>query len=132
MIKVKRKIVIYMSFILIFCGMFSFFLYENRSTFNGNRVKNPDCYTLEFSEMNQEDSHTLDLHEGDTLSIDYSIDRGNVDLSVGILEEDTIYKGNDIDSAVFDLVIPKDGNYKITVSSKHASGFINIYAHEKK
>jgi len=127
----KRKTIAIILIALVLLGAISFVVYEKRTLFNGSRVKNPDCYTLEFTAMNQTDSHTLALQAGDSLSVDFAIDRGRVDLTVGIPGENPIYRGNDIDSAVFDLTIPKDGAYQVTVSAKHASGFVLIYAHEK-
>jgi len=116
---------------VLLLGAISLLVYEKQSIFNGSRVKNPDGYTLEFTKMNQTDSHTLALQAGDSLTVDFAIDRGRVDLTVGIPGENPIYRGNDLDSAVFDLTIPKDGAYQIAVSAKHASGFVLIYAHRK-
>ena len=37
------------------------------------------------------------LEKDDVLLVEYSIDRGNVDLVIGLEKEKPIYKGNDIE-----------------------------------
>ena len=39
-----------------------------------------------------------------------------------------IYKGNDIETGEFNVIVPEDGSYRITVNAKHASGCIEVYA----
>ena len=105
-----------------------FILYGTQSEFSGNRVKSREQYILEFERMNQEDSHALALHEGDTLSVEFAIDRGRVDLFIGMAGAEALYRGNDIDSGSFVLTAPKDGDYQITIQAKHAAGYIRINA----
>lgn len=102
-------------------------LLNRRSVFSGNRVKNPDCYTMEFTKMNQSDSHSFSLKEGDSISVDYEIDKGHVDLRVGESGEDALFIGNNIGEGHFTLPIPKDGNYTVEVKANHAAGEIFIY-----
>lgn len=96
-------------------------------TFNGSRVRNPDCYTLDFDIMNQMDSHSIVLSRGAIMSVDFAIEKGEVDLTIGIDGEEPIYRGNGINEGAFDLGIPADGCYRITVDAKHAKGYIYIY-----
>ena len=76
--------------------------------------------------MNQMDCHVLTLRENEVLSVEYSIDRGNVDLVIGLEKEKPIYKGNDIEDGKFEVIVPRDGEYRITVKAKHAIGSIAI------
>ena len=66
------------------------------------------------------------LEKDDVLSVEYSIDRGNVDLVIGLEKEKPIYKGNDIEDGKFEVIVPREGEYKITVEAKHAIGLIAI------
>lgn len=112
--------------VLLLMGIVLFFIVDNQSVFTGSRVKNPDSYTLEFTQMNQTDSHVISLSEGDALSVDFAIDRGRADLIIGIDGEKPIYTGNDIKSGTFFLNIPVAGQYRITVRAKHAAGYVSV------
>ena len=125
------RILLVLSVIIISVAA-AFFIYDRQVVFTGDKVKNPDCYVLKFEKMNQTDSHTLMLQEGDTLSVDFSIDRGHADLFIGMDGEEMIYRANDITSGAFELTVPKDGDYRITVQAKHASGSVMINAHGKE
>ncbi len=94
--------------------------------FEGSQVKGPDSYVLEFKEMNQEDSHTLALREGDALKVEFAIDRGDVDLIIGIPGEEAIYRGNGITSGSFVLTAPKEGEYRVTVRGQGAAGAVKV------
>ena len=106
-----------------------FFLRNRQAIFDGNMIKNADAYILEFTKMNQEDSHTLTLDKGDILSVDFAVGSGRVDLSIGMDEEEAIYRANEMDTGVFELTVPKKGDYQITVRARHASGYIKITLH---
>lgn len=114
----------------IVCAVITVFaaycIHNNTSVFTGSRVKNPDCYTLSFSAMNQQDSHTMALNRGDTLAVDYDIHKGHADLIVSLDGESRIYTGRDIRSGIFELPITQDGTYLIEIKAKHAAGYLTI------
>lgn len=124
----KRKTLVILALVIIALGISAWLILDNQSDFSGVRVRNPDCYTLQFTEMNEQDSHTLALRAGDRLSIDFAVDRGRVDLVIGIPSEKPIYRGDNINSGVFELTAPEDGEYRIDVTARHAAGFVTIYA----
>lgn len=122
--KHKGRMIILFLFMIIL-GTTVFLIYEKQEMFQGERIKNPDFYSLVFQKMNQEDSHTLFLKEQDALAVEFSITRGTADLSIGN-EKEEIYHGDRIDSGAFEVIIPEDGAYTITVKARHAAGMIRI------
>lgn len=99
--------------------------YQNPE-YNGDRIGGADQYTLNFTAMNGEQAHTMSLKAGDTLHCTWQIEQGNVDLTISAAET-KIYQGNRIDHAAFDVTIPADGDYVISVKGTHAAGSIDIY-----
>lgn len=47
----------------------------NRPGFTGERIKNPDSYSLDILRMNGTDSHTLSLNAGDVLQVEFETAR---------------------------------------------------------
>ena len=102
------------------------FIKDHQPIFNGDIVKDDDSYKLEFIVMNETDSHTLTLQDGEALDVDFSVFGGRVDLMIGREGEREIYKGNNIECGTFELTAPEAGDYTITVRARHASGSIKI------
>lgn len=107
-------------------GSCTFFAWNNRLIFVGDSTKTSECYILDFEEMNQKDCHVLTLRENEVLSVEYSIYKGRVDFSIEAGGDTPVFKGNNIDSGKFELIIPSDGEYEIVVNAKHASGMLEI------
>lgn len=85
-------------------------------------------YILEFENMNREDSCMIPVCKDDVFAVNFRIDNGHADLIIAMDGKTPIYKGNDIESGVFDVIVPEDGEYRITVNAKHASGYVEVYA----
>ena len=119
MIKRERTLSI-LHLVTILFWMVTIYFCNNRDVFIGTSTKTTDCYILQVEKMNKTDSHVLVLEKDDVLSVEYSIDRGNVDLVIGLEKEKPIYKGNDIEDGKFEVIVPRDGEYQITVEAKHA------------
>jgi len=124
-----KKLVIAFLIVLVIAAAVMFFINCKTPAFNGSRVKNPDCYTMEFTRMNGSDEHSLELTAVSTISVDFSIEKGHADLVIGIPGEKPVYTGNDIISGVFELEITEPGRYTAAVTARNAAGFINIYTH---
>ena len=125
MIKRERTLSI-LHLVTILFWMVTIYFCNNRDVFIGTNTKTTDCYILQVEKMNTTDSHVFVLEKDDVLSVEYSIDRGNVDLVIGLEKEKPIYKGNDIEDGKFEVIVPRDGEYRITVKAKHAAGSIVI------
>lgn len=90
--------------------------------FDGSRVGNPDGYWLDFSYMDKSDSQTMYLASGDILKVAYEIKDGRIDVTIGISDQDPIYRGSDVQTGDFELPIQETGEYVISVHASKASG----------
>ena len=90
--------------------------------FDGSRVGNPDGYWLDFSYMDKSDSQTMYLESGDTLNVTYEVRNGRIDVTIGISDQDPIYRGSDVQTGAFALPIQETDEYVISVNASKASG----------
>ena len=112
-----------------FAGIMVFFACGRQKVHCVTGINNLDhYYILEFENMNREDSCMIPVCKDDIFAVNFRIDKGCVDFIIGIDGKSPIYKGNDIESGVFDVIAPEDGEYRITVKAKHASGYGEVYA----
>jgi len=110
------------------------YFYNSADVFTGSRVKNPDCYLLEFEKMNQSDSHTLQLSAGDSLLVGYEVTGGVMDIDISAENGGSLYRGDGLrrgERAEFTIEITEDGSYVISVEGRHASGSLMVYAQVK-
>ena len=54
----------------------------NRPGFTGERIKNPDSYSLDILRMNGTDSHTLSLNAGDVLQVEFETSKGSLHIKI--------------------------------------------------
>ena len=97
-----------------------------QSRFDGSRVRNPDAYLLTFSCMNQDDAHSMHMEKGDLLRVEYEIQRGRVDVRVELDGEETIYRGDRVDSGSFALPAARAGEYGVSVHAENAAGRLSF------
>ena len=71
----RNKTVLIALLLLIFAGIVVFLFSCNQEGFTGSRVKNPDIYLLDIEKMNGTDLHTLELHAGDVLQIEFETEK---------------------------------------------------------
>ena len=93
-----------------------------QSRFDGSRVRNPDAYLLTFSCMNQDDAHSMHMEKGDLLRVEYEIQRGRVDVRVELDGDETLYRGDRVDSGSFALPAVRAGEYRVSVHAENAAG----------
>lgn len=121
----RTKTVIRVCVLIVVLGIGSVCLFRPWSSgrvFNGSRVGNPDGFLLDFSYMDQSDSHTMSLKPGDILKVTYEIKDGRIDVTIGISGQDPIYHGNDVQTGAFELPIQEEGEYVISVNASRACG----------
>lgn len=119
----KRKIIlsgILFNMILVFtaCGL------GNKETFVGEEIADTDFYDVDFEQMNSTHSHSIDMDAGE--SIEVKIIRKSGKISVQIYNEDdqSVYKGDDVTDAEFEIQINEKGTYRLCVSGKDAKGHV--------
>ena len=66
----------------------------NRPGFTGERIKNPDSYSLDILRMNGTDSHTLSLNAGDVLQVEFETSKGSLLIKITAPDGTIIYAGN--------------------------------------
>lgn len=126
----RRKAVFIVLPLLVLAGLAVFLFYYNQEGFTGNRIKNPDAYWLDIKRMNGTDLHTLELHKGDVLQIQFETERGALYLEIKAPNGTTIYRGNGKETTDFAVNIRESGVYAIVVEARRAKGTIHIQRKE--
>lgn len=125
----KKTILTAAALIVILSACVLFFVFQNKTRFEGERISNPDSFSLRFDSMNGADSETMALQAGDTLHVSWKIESGSVNIVIGQKNEEPVYQANDRaagDEADFSVEIPKTGDYTITVNARQAKGRIDF------
>lgn len=81
--------------------------------------------------MNGTDLHTLELHEGDVLQIQFETVKGSLYMEIKAPDGTTIYRGNGKETTDFTVNIRESGVYTIVVEARHARGTIHIQLEEE-
>ena len=98
----------------------------NQESFAGSRVKNPDAYLLDIQRMNGTDLHTLELHEGDVLRIQFETVKGALYMEIKAPDGTAVYRGNGKETTDFTVNIRESGVYAVVVEARHAKGTIHV------
>lgn len=128
----KKKKIIYLSGIIVLliaaAVICCIVLINGKSTFNGNRIKNPDEYILDIELMNGKDTHVMELKENSCLEISFKIEGGTFDLRIIAPDGETVYSGNEKNAVDFSVNIDEGGSYTIEATAKRAKGRVHIKA----
>ena len=122
----SRKAVLIVLPLLVFAGIAVSLFCFSQEGFTGSRVKNPDAYLLDIEKMNGTDLHTLELHEGDVLQIQFETEKGSLYMEIKAPDGTTIYRGNGKVTTDFMVNIRESGVYTIVVEARHAKGTIHL------
>ena len=125
MTKSKKAVLIVLP-LLFLAGVAVFLFCYDQGGFNGSRVKNPDAYMLDIEAMNGTDLHTLELHEGDVLQIQFETVKGSMYLEIKAPDGTAVYRGNGKETTDFTVNIPKSGVYTVVVEARRAKGTVHI------
>lgn len=117
--------------LLLLAGVGVFLFCCNQEGFTGSRIKNPDAYLLDIQRMDGTDLHTLELHEGDVLQIEFETKKGSLYMEIKAPDGTTIYRGNGKETTEFTVNIRESGVYPIVVEARHAKGTIHIQLEEE-
>ena len=122
----RNKAVWILAPLLLAAGAAAFLLQANQEGFRGSRVKNPDAYLLDMERMNGTDLHTLELHEGDVLHIQFETEKGALYMEIKAPDGTAVYRGNGKEITDFTVNIPESGVYTVVVEARHARGTVHI------
>ena len=124
-----KKCILLLALLTVLVGIIIFISCGEQRVRCETGINNLDhYYILEFEKMNQEESYVISACKDDVFDVNFRIDQGRVDFIIGMDGEAPIYKGNNIETGMFEVIAPEDGEYRITVNAKRASGFIKVYA----
>ena len=127
----KSKAVFIVLTLLILAGVAVFLFCYNQEGFTGSRVKNPDAYLLDIEKMNGTDLHTLELHEGDVLQIEFETEKGELYMEIKAPDGTAVYRGNGKETTDFTVNIRESGVYTVVVEARHAKGIIHVQLEEE-
>ena len=117
--------------LLFLAGAAGFLSCSNQEDFTGSRVKKPDAYFLDIQRMHGTDLHTLELHEGDVLQIQFETEKGELYTEIKASDGTVLYCGNGKETTNFAVNITESGVYTIVVEARHAKGTIHIQLKEE-
>ena len=127
----RNKAVLIALLLLILAGVAIVLFCSNQEGFTGSRVKNPDAYLLDIEKMNGTDLHTLELHEGDVLQIEFETEKGELYMEIKAPDGTAIYRGNGEETTEFAVNIRESGVYTIVVEARRAQGTIHVRLEEE-
>lgn len=128
----RNKALLIVLVLLLIAGVAIFLFCYNQEGFTGSRIKNPDAYLLDIERMNGTDLHTLELHEGDVLQIQFETEKGALYMEIKAPDGTSVYRGNGKETTDFTVNIRESGIYTIVVEARRAKGTIHIQLEEGK
>ena len=129
--KKSKKVILIVLPLLVLAGITMLMSCSDQEGFTGSRVKNPDAYLLDIERMNGTDLHTLELHEGDVLQIQFETEKGALYMEIKSPDGTAIYRGNGKETTDFAVNIQESGVYTIVVEARRAKGIIHIQLKEE-
>lgn len=85
-----------------------------------------DLFSLGMEQLNCTIAESFSLGEGDTIDVSIVHISGELLLSIGQENREPVYSGRNPELGSFQVTIPEDGDYLISVSGKHAEGSISF------
>ena len=94
--------------------------------FLGSRSCDSEEFTLSYRILDTTEEWTLELSEGDSLSVDLAVGTG--ELSVLIVDEEgnVFYQNDSAETEAFDLEVEESGAYTITVAGSDTDGKVSF------
>ena len=130
MTKMSKAVFIVLPLLLL-AGSAVFLFCYNQEGFTGSRVKNPDAYLLDIEKMNGTDLHTMELHEGDVLQIEFETEKGSMYMEIKAPDGTSVYRGNGKETTDFTVNIRESGVYTVFVEARHSKGIIHVQLEEE-
>ena len=122
----KKNKAVLLALPLLLAGIAVLLSNPHQEGFTGSRVKNPDAYLLDIERMNGTDLHTLELHEGDVLQIQFETEKGELYAEIKAPDGTTVYRGNGKETSFLTVNIRERGVYTSVVEALRAKGSLHI------
>lgn len=123
----KTAIIVIVVFFVVAAISITFPLLYLRQGFDGEITKDANYYSLSAEWMNGASSHSLNLDKGDTLTVDFNVEKGSIYLLIQDPEANAVYSGNGSEVNHFEVNILEKGTYALTVRGNHAKGSLLVY-----
>ncbi len=98
--------------------------------FSGSKTGDDDRFDIDFEVLNRSYSHEFDMKAGESIDVSITRKSGNISIEIKKEDADPIYRGNDLDTANFNVKVKEDGIYKVTVKGEKAKGHVVFERHE--
>lgn len=105
-----------------------FILRHQAPTFQGSRVKNSDCYELDCQSFSGQDEHTLSLPTGERIRVQVQVNKGSLQVTVGMEGHAPIYRSNGMETGTFEVEVPESGDYQMTLTGSGFAGTVSFTA----
>ena len=86
---------------------------------------------LDIEKMNGTDLHTMELHEGDVLQIEFETEKGSMYMEIKAPDGTSVYRGNGKETTDFTVNIRESGVYTVFVEARHSKGIIHVQLEEE-
>lgn len=105
---------------------------NDNATFNGSKTGDAEHFDIDFEILNDTYTHNLILKEGDSIAISIEKESGVISLLVQRESGDAVYRGDDVETGSFEVVISEDGTYTLSVTGEKAKGHVIFTRKEKE
>ena len=96
----------------------------NKAAFVGNEIADTDFYDVDFEQMNSAHSHNIDMDAGESIKVKIISKSGKISVQIYNEDDQSVYKGDDVTDAEFEIQINEKGTYRLCVSGKDAKGHV--------
>ena len=128
--KMKRNILTMAMAVMLLLGLCACGTNDN-ATFNGSKTGDAEHFDIDFEILNDTYTHNLVLKDGDSIAISIEKESGVISLLVQKESGDAVYRGDDVETGSFEVVISEDGTYTLSVTGEKAKGHVVFRRKEK-
>lgn len=86
-------------------------------------------FSLGFAPLNHTETETFALEQGDAIEVSLVVVRGRLRIAIGQDGQEPIYEGTNTALRSFQVTVPEDGVYTITVAGRQAEGSLSFQIH---
>lgn len=99
---------------------------DSESDSDIKKTMDENGFLMEYFGFDENESCDMELIQGDELRIEYSHELGSLDIYVGMDQNYPLYIGKEQTNGEFVLIVPEDGNYRISFFGHNAAGHISF------
>ena len=96
-----------------------------------SRRADDNCFAMGFYPLNSSETEAFELQKGDVIDVSLVVMKGSLDIVIGQDGKEPIYEGNRVELDSFQVTVPEDGTYFITVFGQKAEGSISFQIHSQ-